>query len=149
MSAANRYGRFFLDTNILIYALDQSAPEKQRVAGQLIRDALGSGMGLISTQVVQEFLHASQRKFKQPMTLAERQHHLRVILKPLCQHFPVISSYEQAVLVSEETGYTFYDALLVTAAIESGCNALLTEDLQHGRVIQSVRVVNPFLSEAG
>ena len=146
MSAADMYGRFFLDTNILIYALDQSAPEKQRIAGQLIRDALGTGMGLISTQVVQEFLHASRRKFKQPMTLAERQHHLRVILRPLCQYFPAISSYEQALLVSEETGYTFYDALIVTAAIESGCNTLLTEDLQHGRVVQNVRVVNPFLA---
>lgn len=146
MSAADMYGRFFLDTNILIYALDQSAPEKQRIAGQLIRDALGTGMGLISTQVVQEFLHASRRKFKQPMTLAERQHHLRVILSPLCQYFPVISSYEQALLVSEETGYTFYDALIVTAAIESGCRVLYTEDLQHDRVVQNVRVVNPFLA---
>lgn len=146
MSAADSYGRYFLDTNILIYALDQSAPEKQLTAGQLVRDALSTGMGLISTQVVQEFLHASRRKFKQPMTLAERQHYLRGVLKPLCQYFPVISSYEKALLVAAETGYTFYDALIVTAAVESGCNTLLTEDLQHGRVVQSMRIVNPFLT---
>ena len=52
-------------------------------------------------------------------------------------------------LVMQETGYTIYDALIVTAAIESGCNTLLTEDLQHGRVIQSVRIVNPFLDADG
>ena len=49
---------------------------------------------------------------------------------------------------SGQTGYTFYDALIVTAAIESGCRVLYTEDLQHDRVVQSVRVVNPFLTAA-
>ena len=144
MSAADEYGSFLLYTNVLIYAFDQSAPEKQRVADTIIRDALVMGRGIISAQVVQEFLHASRRKFKRPMTLAERQRHFQKVLKPLCRYFPSISSYEQALLVAEETGYSFYDALIVTAAIESGCDTLLTEDLQHGRVIQGVRIVNPF-----
>ncbi len=148
MSAADGYGHFFLDTNVLIYAFDQSAPAKQRVAEQLVRDALDTGRGIISAQVVQEFLHASRRKFKQPMTLAERQRHLQVVLKPLCHYFPSISSYELALLVAEETGYAFYDALIVTAAIESGCDTLLTEDLQHGRAVRGVKIVSPFAEMA-
>ncbi len=108
-----------------------------------------SRRGTISTQVVQEFVHLALRKFQRPMTIAECREYLQTVLLPLCQHFPSISTYDRAMLVMQETGYTIYDALIVTAAIESGCNTLLTEDLQHGRVIQSVRIINPFLGEAG
>ena len=69
MNAAEIEGFFFLDTNILIYALDRSAPVKQHHATQLVHDALESGRGVISTQVVQEFLHTARRKFERPMTI--------------------------------------------------------------------------------
>lgn len=145
MSAADQFGYFFLDTNILVYALDRSEPEKQRRAGGLIREALETGQGIISGQVVQEFLYTAQRKFTQPMTLAERRQHLQTVLAPLCAYFPTVSSFDRALLIADETGYTLYDALILTAAVESACDTLLTEDLQHGRVVQGVRIVNPFL----
>lgn len=144
MSVVEPDERFFLDTNVLIYVFDRSAPDKQRVAEQLVRQGLATGQGTISVQVVQEFLHAARRKFQRPMTLDERREHLQTVLAPLCQHFPTISSYDHALLLTEETGYSFYDALILTAAIESGCATLLTEDLQHDRVVQGVRIVNPF-----
>jgi predicted nucleic acid-binding protein len=137
-------GYFFLDTNLLVYAFDRSDPAKQHVAAQLVRDAILTGRGVISTQVVQEFLYTAQRKFKQPMTIAECRGHLQTVLEPLCRHFPSISTYERTLFIAEETGYSFYDALIVTAAVESGCRSLLTEDLQHGRVVQGVTIVNPF-----
>lgn len=145
MSAAEDEGYFFIDTNILIYAFDQSAPEKQRLAKQIIRRALETGGGSISAQVIQEFLSATHRKFKIPMTLGERHEYLLNVLEPLCHYFPSISSFEQALMIAEETGYSFYDSLILTAALESGCQTLLTEDLQHGRVIRGVVVRNPFL----
>ncbi len=144
MSVAEPVERFFLDTNVLIYVFDRTAPEKQRVAGELVRQAVLTGQGIISTQVVQEFLHAARRKFERPMTLDERRQHLELVLAPLCQYFPSISSYDHALLIAEETGYAFYDVLIVTAAVESGCSILYSEDLQHDRVIQGVRTVNPF-----
>jgi len=144
MSVAEPAELFFLDTNVLIYVFDRTAPEKQRVAEQLVRHAVTTGQGLISTQVVQEFLHAAQRKFERPMTLDERRQHLEMVLAPLCQYSPSISFYDHALLIAEETGYAFYDALIVTAAVESGCRVLYSEDLQHDRVVRGVRLVDPF-----
>ncbi len=149
MSAAEEQNYFFLDTNVLVYLFDPDAPAKQAVARRLFEEAVDSRRGTISTQVVQEFIHLALRKFQRPMTIAECREYLQTILLPLCQHFPSISTYDRAMLVMQETGYTIYDALILTAAIESGCRVLYTEDLQHGRVVQSVRVVNPFLGEAG
>ncbi len=145
MNAAEIEGFFFLDTNILVYALDQSAPAKQHYATQLVRDALESGRGVISTQVVQEFLNTARRKFERPMTIAECRSHLQNVLEPLCSYFPSISTYDHALRIVEETGYTLYDALILTAAIESGCRILLTEDMQHGRKVQDLTILNPFI----
>ncbi|HOU40194.1 MAG TPA: PIN domain-containing protein [Promineifilum sp.] len=144
MSVAEPAELFFLDTNVLIYVFDRTAPEKQRVAEQLVRHAVTTGQGLISTQVVQEFLHAARRKFERPMTLDERRQHLEMVLAPLCQYSPSISFYDHALLIAEETGYAFYDALIITAAVESGCRVLYSEDLQHDRVVRGVRLVDPF-----
>jgi predicted nucleic acid-binding protein len=144
MNVAEIEGYFFLDTNVLIYALDMADPAKQRVASQLVRDAMLTGRGIISTQVVQEFLHAARRKFERPMTIAECRSHLQNVLGPLCAYFPSLSTYDRALQVSEETGYTLYDSLILAAAVESGCRTLLTEDLQHGRKVQGLTILNPF-----
>jgi predicted nucleic acid-binding protein len=145
MSVADEPGFFFLDTNILVYALDRDAPAKQKIAEQLVSDALGTRHGLISIQVVQEFISLALRKFERRMTIPECREYLQIVLLPLCQYFPSISSYDRALQVVQETDYHFYDALIVAAAIESGCRTLLTEDLQHGRQIQGLTILNPFL----
>ena len=71
MSAAKTGDTFFLDTNILIYAVDEADLAKQQVAAQLVREAILSGRGMISIQVVQEFLNVARRKFKRPMTIEQ------------------------------------------------------------------------------
>src|SRR5262245_17069468 len=126
-------GLFFLDTNIFIYSFDSTVPDKQRSAQQLIQEALHTQRGIISTQIVQEFLNVALRKFAQPMTTSEADTYLQVVLMPLCQHFPSIAFYKHALDLQTETGYAWYDTLVVTAAIETGCHTLLTEDLQHNR----------------
>jgi predicted nucleic acid-binding protein len=148
MNVAENGGFFFLDTNILIYAHNKDESGKQSIAKQLVHDALLTGRGIISIQVVQEFLNTARRKFKQPMTIEECRRHLQMVLEPLCQYFPSISSYDRALLIVQETGYHFYDALILAAAIESGCRTLLTEDLQHGRKVQGLTIVNPFIDIA-
>lgn len=145
MSAAEIDGYFFLDTNILIYALDEANPTKQQIAAQLVREAIVSGRGIISIQVVQEFLNDARSKFKQPMTIEQCRGHILNVLGPLCAQFPSMSTIDSALLLVEETGYHFYDALIVTAAIESGCHTLYSEDLQHGRKIGTLTILNPFV----
>jgi predicted nucleic acid-binding protein len=144
MSVADEPGLFFLDTNILAYAFDRTAPKKQEIAEQLLATALGTQRGIISTQVIQEFISLALRKFAEPMSVVECREYLRKVLLPLCQYFPSLSSYDRALLIVEEAGYHFYDALILDAAVESGCRTLYTEDLQHGRIIQGLTIVNPF-----
>ena len=79
------------------------------------------------------------------MSIADARDYLRSVLTPLCHHFPAISFYDRSLLIREETGFSFYDALIVAAAVESGCSMLLSEDLQHGRTVQGVAIFNPFL----
>jgi predicted nucleic acid-binding protein len=144
MNAARPRGLYFLDTNILVYSFDPGSPAKQATARRLIKEALATQRGMISTQVVQEFLNVALRKFARPLSVSESREYLRTVLLPLCHHYPSGAFYDRAVLLREETGLSFYDALIVTAAQESGCAALFTEDLQHGQVIGTLSVVNPF-----
>ncbi len=144
MNVADLSGLFFLDTNIFVYTFDSTAPEKCQIAQQLIGNALQTRRGVISTQIVQEFLNVASRKFTRPMTVSDSQAYLRTVLLPLCQHYPSNSFYERALLIKAETGYSFYDSLVVTAAIESGCTTLLSEDMQNGQVIRELTIVNPF-----
>ena len=144
MSAAENAGLFFLDTNILVYAQATEEPQKRPIAAALIAEALRTGRGTISTQVVQEFLHLATRHAAPAFAPDEAAEYLNKVLWPLCGHFPSRQFYERAVQIKATTGYTFYDALIVIAAVESGCRTLLTEDLQHGRTVQGVTILNPF-----
>jgi predicted nucleic acid-binding protein len=106
-------GRFFLDTNILVYTFDGRAPAKQSLARQLVAEALAGRDGIVSYQVVQEFLNVALRKFDKPMTPSEAQLYLAKVLLPLCEVFPDSSLYSQGLSLVEETGFSFYDALIV------------------------------------
>ena len=99
---------------------------------------------MISFQVAQEFLNLCQRKFTPPMTYNEAQIFLEEILLPLCRVFPSITLLGSALQVKDRYKFHFYDALIVAAALEAGCERLYSEDLQHGQAIGSLRVENPF-----
>ena len=144
MSVDNLSGRFFLDTNIFVYTFDASAPEKKEMAKRLVHRALYTQDGVISTQVIQEFLNVALRKFHSPLTLAECQEYLATVLSPLCKQHPTVSFYQEALKVRDETGFSFYDSLILAAAIDTGCSFLLTEDMQSGRTVQGVTIANPF-----
>jgi predicted nucleic acid-binding protein len=144
MSVADRPGLFFLDTNIFVYSFDHQAPEKRQTARLLIQTALSTQRGIISTQVVQEFLNVALRRFARPMAASEAREYLRAVLVPLCQHYPSMALYDRTLLLREETGFSFYDSLVLAAALESGCSTLFSEDLQHGRNVQGLALENPF-----
>ena len=144
MNVADSPGYFFLDTSIFVYSFDNSVPEKQGLAQRLIQTALESRRAIISTQVVQEFLNVALRKFVRPMTVSEGHEYLDAVLMPLCQHYPSLTSYKQALLLKEEAGYSFYDSLIVVAAVETNCKMLFSEDMQHGHIVRGLQIVNPF-----
>lgn len=137
-------GSFFLDTNILVYSFDANAPAKRDRARQLITSAL-EGAGMISFQVVQEFLNLALRKFENPMSPDQANAYLEGVLIPLCRIHSDPDLYKEALAVKIRWGFSFYDSLIVAAARGGGCQVLYSEDLQHGQNIGGLAVVNPFL----
>ncbi|MDE2851690.1 MAG: PIN domain-containing protein [Acidobacteriota bacterium] len=135
---------FFLDTNIFVYTFDRRDPEKQARARALVEQALGTGDGVVSSQVVQEFLNVAVQKFERPLSDEQALRYLREVLDPLCSVFPSISLYETALSLHRRWRFSFYDSLILAAALESDCKVLYSEDLQDGQEIESLTVVNPF-----
>jgi predicted nucleic acid-binding protein len=138
-------GRFFLDTNIFVYTFDAKAPAKAKKATQLIRHAADTGEGIISYQVLQEFFNVAFRRFAQPMSVAEAEQYLITVLRPLLALHSSPAIYFAALRIAEKHRISWYDALIVAAALEGQCERLYSEDFQHGRKIDGVRVENPFV----
>ncbi len=135
--------RFFLDTNILVYSFDGTATRKQERARELIAAAL-EGAGMISFQVVQEFLNVALRKFTRPMTIEQAQDYLDAVLVPLCRVQSDPGLYREALSAYLRWRFSLYDSLVVAAALRSGCDTLYSEDLQHGQRLGTLTVVDPF-----
>jgi predicted nucleic acid-binding protein len=137
--------RFFLDTNIFVYSFDRSSPAKAQRAEQLIREALTTQKGVISYQVVQEFFNVALRRFSQPMNAADAGQYLTTVFRPLLTMHSSQALYAEALHLHSQSGLSWYDSLIVSAAIQARCDLLLTEDLQHGQRFGALQVINPFL----
>lgn len=133
--------RSFIDTNVLVYADSADAGDKQARASALIAQCLRDGDGVISTQVLHEFVNAAIRKLALPLDL------VRARVR-LYSRFETVNASAAAVLDALDLhalhAISIWDALILQAARQSGCVQLLTEDLQAGAVIGGVRIVNPF-----
>lgn len=138
-------GRFFLDTNIFVYSFDKAASGKARVAARLVRTAIENGKGVISFQVVQEFLNVALRRFAKPMSASDAAQYLAAILRPLWTVQPSASLLTEGLRLYDEHHLGWYDSLIVAAALESECEILYSEDLQHGRRFEDLQIKNPFI----
>ena len=136
--------KYFIDTNIFVYSFDDRQQYKRELALGLIQDALKTGMGMISTQVIQEFLNVATQKFAVPMKIDDARIYLRLVMNPLCQVYPSLSLYENCLDIQAETQYSFYDSLILAAAVQGGCEILYSEDLQAGQQVRGVKIVNPY-----
>lgn len=136
--------KFFLDTNILIYSFDDTNPKKKKKASELIKEAFSTGTGIISSQVIQEFLNVATRKFAVPLKMIDAKTFLEQILVPLCEIYPSPDLYYFSLDIQEKTQYSFYDSLIVASAIKAGCSVLYSEDLQSGRLLGGLTIQNPF-----
>ncbi len=137
--------RFFLDTNIFVYSFDRTAAAKNRRATQLIREALSTRKGIVSYQVVQEFFNLALRRFAEPLSVPEAEQYLGAVFRPLLavQSSPALVS--EALRLTDRHRLSWYDSLIVAAAIDGGCGVLYSEDLQHGQRFGQLKVENPFV----
>lgn len=137
--------KYFLDTNILIYSFDRHTSRKTRRSQELLKDALETHQGIISTQVIQEFLNVATTKFSKPITSSDAHQFLATVLLPLCAVYPSAELYQLSLELQSETQYSFYDSLIIAAALQANCLILYSEDLHHSHNIRGMIVRNPFL----
>lgn len=131
----------FLDTNVLLYAFDDGAAQKQRVARRMIEELGRTRTGVLSTQVLIELFHTLTRKFKISRKTAS------LMTSAFCE-WQVIESDTPLVLHSmaraTEQQLSIWDAMVVEAALKSGATTLYSEDMQHGQRMGSLTIINPF-----
>mgnify|MGYP000337782560 CR=1 FL=1 len=135
----------FIDTNVFVYHLNADDARKRAIADSLIRQGLADGSACISFQVVQECLNVVLRKAAVPLTPAQARSYMDAVLLPLTQVAPSATLYRHALELKQRWQFSFYDALIVAAALGAGCTELASEDLQHGQRIESLVVRNPFI----
>jgi len=128
--------RIFLDTNILVYALlDEGI--KQQTALELLQSGC-----VISTQVLNEFAQVARKKAKlewQEIT------ELSSAIQSLTEIIPLdLAIHNRALTIAASYGYSFYDSLIIAAASETGCNVLVSEDMQSSQKISNLTISNPF-----
>lgn len=136
-------GKVFLDTNIIIYAFDITAGDKHNVAAELMISLWDSGLGVISTQVLQELVVNVTQKIPEPLDIGSA----KEIVNDLLKWEVVVNDGESildAIELHEKYKYSFWDSMIIKAAIKGRCTMLFSEDLTDGQTIEGVTIQNPF-----
>lgn len=136
--------KYFIDTNVFVYSFEDRERLKKERSSRLIQRALETSMGVISTQVIQEFLNVVTQKFAVPMKVEDAREYLRLVMNPLCQIYPDLALYESCLDLQAETNYSFYDSLILAASLRGGCDTLYSEDLHDGQEVRGVKIINPY-----
>lgn len=139
--------KVFLDTDIFIYSVDSSSNHKEKtdIARQLVKKHIRNGTGVISIQVLQEFYRVSTQKIQVPLSMegALEYLHYMSVLETVQPDFNLLVA---AVYLHRRLNLSFWDGLIVQAAVAAGCSFLLTEDLQDGLHVGDLTFKDPFLS---
>ena len=136
------HGKTFVDTNVLIYAHDVDAKEKHSVAKNVLYELWTNRTGFLSTQVLQEFYVNVTRKLSKP--LPKRSARAVVDKYALWCVEATPAEIALAFRIEDEARIGFWDALICAAALKTGAERILSEDLNAGQKIAGIRVVNPF-----
>ena len=133
--------RSFIDTNVLVYAEASDAPLKQRAALTLLKGLYEEGLGVLSTQVLQEYCNVALKKLKLPAQYVRAQ-------LDLYEQFEVVQVTPAIIRAGLDLHQTrsasFFDAIVLASAHASGCNVIWTEDMNVGELVNGVRIANPF-----
>jgi predicted nucleic acid-binding protein len=134
--------RVLIDTNIWVYTFDDDEPEKSSAATRAIAEAPGEIV--VSTQVLLETYHALTRRMAAPLSTTQASEAVERLAR-----YPVLVTdshlVRRAIDISRGHRLSIWDAMIIEAAVEAGCDELWTEDLATGAAIRGVRVVNPLL----
>lgn len=133
----------FVDTNVLVYAEDKDDERRHPIARDLVVDLWRSREGVISVQVLQEFFVTVTRKIARPLSLAKADEIVEEYLR-----WRVVENtgalLTAAIGLAQRSSVSFWDAMIIQAAIDAGCDRLYSEDLNDGQRFGSVTVHNPF-----
>jgi predicted nucleic acid-binding protein len=135
----------FFDTNILVYALAVRASSRLDLRTELAERTLSLG-GVISVQVLNEFVDITTRKFKMGWIAVDQ---CLEAIEALCGRALPLSAktHAEALDLSKRQGYRIYDSLILAAATQAGCSIIYSENMQHGQTIGKLKIVNPFLAQ--
>ncbi len=130
--------RPFFDTDVLLYLLSEDNRKADRA------EAIIATGGTISVQVLNEFASVASRKLR--MSYAEI-HDVLGAVRTVCQTQALtVDTHDQGLDIAERFGFSLYDSMIVSSALQSGCDILYSEDMQHGQEIDGqLVVINPFL----
>jgi len=138
-------GRFTLDTNILIYAIDRNAGHKHDYSRKLLTQAALCDC-VMTTQTFGEFFYATTRKNLMDISRSAN------LINNWLEVFETVSATDAALREAIDTvknhQLSFWDAMLMVTARQSGCSALLSEDLQDGWRLHGMEIINPFAQDA-
>jgi len=135
---------YFIDTNIFIYSFDKSNLIKSSKSQSIIAKSIETGNGFISAQVIQEFINVATKKFITPIKNKDLKIYMKEILFPLCKIFPTFDLLEKSLEIYDRYKFSYYDCMIIAAAIQSGAKILLSEDLNNTQRIEGVTILNPF-----
>jgi predicted nucleic acid-binding protein len=136
--------KVFVDTNIVVYAYDAGSGEKHKISLKILKDLWYSGLGILSTQVLQEFFIVITGKMLKPLDIKTAKGIINDLLK---WDIAVINgeSLLGAIEIYQRHKYSFWDSMIIQSAIQGNATLLLSEDLLDGQTIQGVRIKNPFV----
>ena len=135
--------RQFVDADVLVYAFDSSAGRKHQAAQALLERLWDSNTGCVSVQVLQEFFVTITKKVPKPLRVDDAAARIRE-LAAWRIFTPTADDVLDAIGLHTKARIGFWDAMIVVAAAESGCDLLWTEDLNDGQTLRGVRIRNPF-----
>jgi len=121
--------KHFLDTSVFVYSLDPVEPRKAVIAEKLVTQGVTSGLGVISYQIVQEFMNVSLRQFQATMTVTELERYFFKILLPMMRVPSSTELFLEALRLRATNQLAWYDSLIVAAAVQAHCKILYSEDL--------------------
>lgn len=136
---------FFLDTNISVYCFDNSELRKNTIAKDLVAHGASSGLGVVSYQVLQEFCNVASNSKRLALDRDKIVSYVSQLLAPMNKIGPSVELLSQALAIRQTSGYSFYDSLIIAAALQFGCKTLYTEDMQHHQNLAGLRIINPFV----
>jgi len=136
--------KYFLDTNILVYAYDKSESDKENGAQKILEDGIRNENAVLSTQVLGEFFNVTTKHINNPFSAVEAEEILRSLSVMQVAEITAIDVF-RAIETHKKYQTSYWDSLILSTAEQSGCNIVYSEDFNHEQTYNNIKVINPFI----